>query len=160
MNPAWQPLSVHLVTALVPVVVMSGWLWWRAPAPEPVPEPSTELRIPLDLRVKIGWDGYHLLGAADVLPLAPSDDAGGVLIPCTSGSWCQSPDDYDQETLGYLLSAIKHRRPDASAVSIVPQYQTPYGTIMRAMRAVQGVRTQDGGAIAYPTVAITSPTAG
>jgi hypothetical protein len=131
---------LNLVSLLVPVVAMVGWLALRASAlaPPPPPKPSTDPGdpAPVALEVHIDSQGYLVIGAADVLDpkrLRPDD---GFRIPCRSGR-CDSADDYDAPELTKVLTEIKAVSPHHQRLSLVPALQTPYVVIVRTLEAVQ-----------------------
>jgi hypothetical protein len=131
---------LNLVSLMVPVVAMGGWLVLRAsvlaPPPPPKPTPDLEDPAPSALEVHIDSQGYLVVGAGEVLDpkrLRPDDS---FRIPCHGGS-CDSADDYDAPELTKVLAEIKAASPQAQRLCLVPALQTPYVVIVRTLEAAR-----------------------
>jgi len=131
---------LNLVSMLVPVLAMGGWLAFRglalAPAAPPKPPPDLEEPVPKSLEVHIDAQGYLLVGAEDVLDPKRLRPDQTFRIPCHGGR-CDSADDYDTPELTKVLAEIRAAAPHQQRLSLVPALQTPYVVIVRTLEAVQ-----------------------
>jgi hypothetical protein len=138
---------MNLVTILIPFLIMAAQFVQLSvidstlPAigpPQQVEPPKPDEKPPLQLSIALTGKGITILGADTIIyPDGKPEFAEGEekppTLPCKSGGACQNVEDYDWRKLRAKLSLIKDEYPDDENVILVPNSDTQYEIIVRAM---------------------------
>ena len=138
---------MNLVTILIPFLIMAAQFVQLSvidstlPAigqPVPTDPPKPDDKPPLQLSLALSSNGINIMGADTVIyPDGKPEFAEGEerppTLPCISGGECQNVEDYDWKTLREKLNLIKDEYPDDENVILVPNSDTQYEIIVRAM---------------------------
>jgi len=147
---------MNLVTILIPFLLMAAEFVTLAvidstlPAigpPPPVEEQPD--KPPLNLSLAITNKGVTVLGADAVLhpegaaPVVEGEERPPT-VPCKSGGYCMSLDDYNWEELTRTLALIKDEYPDDENVILVPDSRVKYEIIVKSMDASREDKSNRG----------------
>jgi biopolymer transport protein ExbD len=162
---------MNLVTILIPFLIMAAQFVQLSvidstlPAigpPTQVEPPKPDEKPPLQLSLALKSDGIVVLGADRIIypdgaPEVAEGEKRPPTLPCKSGGECTNVEDYDWDGLKQNLNLIKDEYPDDENVILVPNSDTQYEIIVRAMdiaREDADAGTGDGPRTLFPFVVV------